>query len=322
MQSIDKAEFRAALQARNRAIGHYLFDPNVTLIDVGVRIREQERELVLEETTVRVHVRHKLRGAAFEAFADAHPESVVTKEKVGFEFDIIEGDYRLQQWFWPPPPPRGRVFDPLHGGISISNEWSFGYGTLGGIVIDRETEKEMILSNYHVLAGASFAPPGLRIYQPGYGDGGRRQHAVARLTRHSMNVGIDAAVAELTDERDTTNYQFELGSITGLGEPLEHMRVKKSGRQSKVTRGIITGVRGVRAIPYGGIKRVIQHVIHIAKVPDSDQVSAPGDSGSWWLEEDTNKVVGLHFAGSNVPEYGLAISMANVLDALNVDLKL
>jgi hypothetical protein len=322
MQSIDKAEFRAALQARNRAIGYYLFDPNVSLIDVGLRIKERERRLVLKEATVRVHVRHKPRGAAFEAFAAAYPERVVEEDKIGFAVDIVEGDYRLQQWFWPPPPPRGRAFDPLHGGISISNEWSFGYGTLGGVVIDRETEKEMILSNYHVLAGSSFAPPGLRIYQPGYGDGGRRQHTVARLTRHSMNVGIDAAVAELTHERETTNNQFELGSVTGVGEPMPDMRVKKSGRASKVTRGIITGVGGVRAIPYGGIKRVVQHVVHIAKVPDSDQVSAPGDSGSWWLEESTDKVVGLHFAGSNVPEYGLAIRMANVLNALNVDLML
>ena len=63
-------------------------------------------------------------------------------------------------------------------------------------------------------------------------------------------------------------------------------------------------------------------MMHIAKVPDSVQVSAPGDSGSWWLEEGTNKVVGLHFAGANRPEYGLAIRMANVLNALNVDLML
>ena len=322
MQSIDKAEFRAALQARNKAIGYYLFDPNVSLIDVGPRIRERERRLVLKETTVRVHLRHKPRDAAFEDFAANNPERVIDENKIGFKVDIVEGDYRLQQWHWPPPPPRGRVFDPLRGGISISNEWSLGYGTLGGIVTDRETKKEMILSNYHVLAGSSFAPSGLRIYQPGYGDGGRRQHTIARYTQHSMNLGIDAAVAELTDERETTNDQFELASITGVVEPMPDMRIKKSGRASKVTRGIITGIGGVRAIRYRGIKRIIQHVMHIAKVSDSEQVSAPGDSGSWWLEENTNKVVGLHFAGSNMPEYGLAITMTNVLNALNVDLML
>jgi len=135
-----------------------------------------------------------------------------------------------------------------------------------------------------------------------------------------MNVGIDAAVAELTNERETTNNQFELGSITGVGEPIPDMRVTKSGRASNVTSGVITGVGGVRVMPYGGIKRVIQHIMHIAKVPESDQVSAPGDSGSWWIEEGTNKVVGLHFAGSNIPEFGLAITMSKILNALNVDI--
>lgn len=322
MQSIDKTELRAALQARNRAIGYYLFDPNVTLIDIGLRIKERERKVIKSETRVRVHLRSKPRGAAFESYAAANPERVVTEEKIGFPIDIIEGDYRFQQWYWSKPSLRGRAFNPLQGGISISNEWSNGFGTLGGIVKDRDTGKKMILSNYHVLVGSSFVPTGLRIYQPGYGDGGRRQHTVARSTRHRMDVGIDAAVAELTDERDAINKQLELGSVTGVGDPLPNMRVKKSGRASNVTRGVITGVGGVKAIPYGGIRRVIQHVMHIAKVPESPQVSAGGDSGSWWLEQDTNKVIGLHFAGSNRPEYGLAISMSNVLNALNVDLML
>ena len=102
------------------------------------------------------------------------------------------------------------------------------------------------------------------------------------------------------------------------------MRVIKSGRGSQVTRGVISssGFGGVAKMYYGGLLRVIQHVFHIMKVPDSEQVSAGGDSGSWWLEEGTNKVVGLHFAGNSMfePEYGLAIKMSNVLNALNVHL--
>ena len=45
-----------------------------------------------------------------------------------------------------------------------------------------------------------------------------------------------------------------------------------------------------------------------------------GDSGSWWLEGATHRAVGLHFAGSNDPEYGLAIAMPQVLEALNIDI--
>lgn len=324
MKSIDNANLGAALQARNRAIGYHLFDPNVSFIDVGLKIKESEKRLI-DKLTVRVHLRLKPRGSAFEAFAMTYPDRIVDAGKIGFPVDIIEGDYRLQQW--PALPPRGRVFDPLCGGISISNEWSFGYGTLGGIVIDRDTGKRMILSNNHVLAVSPYVQPGLRTFQPGYGDGGRFQHTVARFTRDGMNVDIDAAVAELTDDRAVNNDQFELEGVTGLGDPRPEMRVIKSGRGSRVTKGIITsnGFGGVAKITYGGFTRLIHHVFHIFKVPDSHQVSTGGDSGSWWLEEGTNKVVGLHFAGNSIyepKEYGLAIKMANVLNALNVDLML
>jgi hypothetical protein len=324
MESIINAELGLAIQARNRAIGYHLFDPNVSFIDVGLKIKEREGRLV-DKLAVRVHLRRKPRGPAFEAFARVHRDRIVDEARIGFPVDIVEGDYRLQQWS--SPPPRGRVFNPLQGGISISNEWSFGYGTLGGIAVDRDTGKKMILSNEHVLAGSPYVQPGLRIFQPAYGDGGRRQHTVARFTRDSMHADIDAAVAELTDDRGAINDQFELEAVTGLGDPTPDMRVVKSGRGSKITRGIITssGFGGVAKITYGGLTRVIHHVFHIFKVPDSEQVSTGGDSGSWWLEEGTNKVIGLHFAGNSVyepQEYGLAITMANVLNALDVDLML
>jgi endonuclease G len=134
-----------------------------------------------------------------------------------------------------------------------------------------------------------------------------------------MREGIDAAVAELTGARPIINDQLDLGLVSGVTAPTLDMRVIKSGRTSEVTHGIITGVEGVRTIPYGGFDRIVRHVVHIAQAPEGGQVSAGGDSGSWWLEEGTNKVVGLHFAGDNFPAYGLAIAIPQVLDALNVD---
>jgi len=321
MTSIEEAGLWEAMQGRNRAIGFHLFDPNVSFIDVGRKIREQEERLT-DEWAVRVHLRRKLRGPAFEAFAEAHPDRVVDEDRIGYRIDIIQGDYRPQQWF--APPARGGVFDPLEGGISISNEWSSGYGTLGGIVVDRDTGRNMILSNNHVLAGSPYLPSDLRILQPGYGDGGRWQNTVARFSRDAMNADIDAAVAELTDDRAAINDQFELGRVVGVADPRPDMRVIKSGRGSRVTKGIITssGFGGVTKLTYGGLTRIIRHTFHIWKVPDCHQVSTGGDSGSWWLEEGTNKVVGLHFSGNSIfqpSEYGVAITMTNVLNALNVD---
>jgi hypothetical protein len=207
----------------------------------------------------------------------------------------------------------------MRGGISISNALKFGYGTLGGKVVDRETGSvEMILSNWHVLAGW-YGPRGVAIYQPGQWHGGRSEHTVARLRHHAMNQNMDAAVAELTGTRRLTNDQLGLAPVTGVRAPELGMRVTKSGCGSGVTAGIITGIGGQRVEYYDGIPRVIRHNVHIAQAPAGGEVSRKGDSGSWWLEEETCRAVGLHFAGSDSPtEYGVAIAMPQVLDALNV----
>jgi endonuclease G len=49
-------------------------------------------------------------------------------------------------------------------------------------------------------------------------------------------------------------------------------------------------------------------------------VSAGGDSGSFWLDEETKNVVGLHFARGKRQQDGLAIDMPPILEALNVDI--
>jgi hypothetical protein len=322
VSTIDPVAFREALLAHERAVAFHLVDPDVTLIDVGLRIKEREESRVTDELTVRVHRRFKPRGAAFEEFAHRNPGRVVDARWIGFPVDVIEADYRLQWYWYPPyqPPLRAQVHDPLRGGISVSNEWSWGYGTLGGLVRERDGGPEMILSNWHVLVGSAYLSAGLRILQPGQGDGGRIQHTVARLTRHAMDRGIDAAVATLTGARSSVNDQLGIGGVSGVAAPWPGMQAIKSGRASGVTEGIITGVEGARIIPYGGFDRMIKHIIHIAQATGGGQVSAPGDSGSWWLEKATNKAVGLHLAGADLPEYGLAVAMPQVVDALDIEL--
>jgi len=68
------------------------------------------------------------------------------------------------------------------------------------------------------------------------------------------------------------------------------------------------------------MQHTIQHVMTIVPVPGKREVSAGGDSGSWWLDVETRAAVGLHFAGSDDPEQALAIEMVAVLDALDVEL--
>jgi hypothetical protein len=214
--------------------------------------------------------------------------------------------------------PRARRPAPMQGGISISNSRLRGYGTLGGQVTDRKTGDKMILSNWHVLAGLWHAQAGWPIYQPGRGDGGTGTDTVARLFHHAMDSNLDAAVAKLTGNRNLINNQFGLGPVKGVRWAHPGMEVVKSGRRTDVTRGLVTGAEGTARMNYRGIYRLIRNVITIEPRLGAE-VSAGGDSGSFWLEEETMNVVGLHFAGGNRPERALAIDMQPILDALNVD---
>jgi endonuclease G len=98
------------------------------------------------------------------------------------------------------------------------------------------------------------------------------------------------------------------------------MQVIKSGRTSGITSGRVTAIQGVAKIRYGYVERIIRHVVTIEPHLNFEDISAAGDSGAWWLDPLTGRAIGLHFAGSNFPERGLALNMPAVLDALDVDI--
>ncbi|MFN8598148.1 MAG: hypothetical protein U0559_18445 [Anaerolineae bacterium] len=321
MQTVPLESLRLAA---DRAALLYLHQPDVSLIDVGWRIRDRQSYQLETTLCVRVHLRlTKPRGLAFEAFIASHPDRVIDARRIGLPENLLDlpggTNYRLhiendldRQ--------RGWIWDPMCGGISISNASENGFATLGGPVLDRTTGEPMILSNWHVLASPYCGPTGLSTYQPGRWDGGNSTYEVAALARSVLDQGIDAAVATLTGARAIVNDQVSLGQVTGVAAPQLGMRVVKSGRRTGITRGIITGLDGRQMMPYGSGTHLIRHVVHIAPLPEGGEVSAPGDSGSWWLEESTHRAVALHFAGCNQPEYALGLAMPQVLDALNVDL--
>lgn len=315
-------------EALDLAVRLYLRNPRVTLIDFGWKINDRQGRTTERTPCVRIHVREKLYGPAFEAFASANPDQVIDIDLIPFPVDLPRAVYSTGRrpapewygWYTPVTGPRGQVFDPLRGGISISNAFNYNYGTLGATVIDRRTGRPMVLSNWHVLKGSWYVQPGTPIYQPGRLHGGTAANTIGYLARDAMGSFMDAAVAELNGDRRATNLQEEIGPIEGLTDPDYGMEVVKSGATTRVTGGIVTGLNGRLVMYYDGAPRVIRNVVHISQTPDDLEVSAGGDSGSVWVERSTSRAVGLHFAGSDVPEYGLAISLPEVLDALDVRL--
>lgn len=313
----DLAHARLALR---EAVRGWIYDPNVRLIDLGWR--ERDGKLLEGDMCIRIHVVEKLpEGPTLEAAQlEGMTRGSIPDTIAGFPVDVPQGNYKLHGWWRPPVEPRAARFAPMEGGISLANGRIRGYGTLGGLVVDRSTGARMLLSNWHVLVGAWGVRPGWPIYQPGQGDGGTAADTVATLARDAMASSLDAAVAELTGTRALINDQLELSPVRGVAWAVPGMQVIKSGRGSHVTRGRVSAVEGTAKMVYSGVTRLIRNVLTIDPRDDQSQVSTGGDSGSFWLDEESMNVVGLHFAGSDHPERALAIDMQPILDALNVDI--
>jgi endonuclease G, mitochondrial len=317
---IDRATRARGRLALYEASRRHLYDGNVTSIDFGLPSRGGRR--IRGKPAIRFHVAKKLSGLALERAVGAHETAPLPSSVGEFETDVIEGRYRPHWWMWRPTmsSPRLRRHNPLRGGISVSREGQYGPGTLAGVVLDRTTGDPMLLSNWHVFVADWWTRPGVAVYQPGRRDGGTFQDLVARYTRDAMGANLDAAVAAAADSRRLSNEQLELGPVQGLAEPEPGMQVVKSGRQTGITYGEVTGVDGTAKLRYGFLDRVIRRVVTIEPIAGAGEVSDGGDSGSLWLDAASRACVALHFAGSNVPERALGMEIGPVLDALGVDL--
>jgi hypothetical protein len=315
---IDPGEMARARLALSQMARYALFDRvrGVHLIDIGQYEKDGQ---AYDKLAIRCHVDEYILGPQLESLGR---EPLQEKEFFDTQTIVIKGRYRLHQgtWWggrWRPPNLRTSRADPLRGGLSISTAYYYS-GTLGGIVHDRATRRQMILSNWHVLVTYWGAPLGQPILQPGRDDGGTSTDVIATLERDAMSNNLDAAVASLNDSRRWTNDQLGIGPVTGASRPYLGMEVEKSGRSSGRTYGRVTGVEGVQRLRYGWLERLITHVVTIEQRQPNTEVSRGGDSGSWWLNSATREAVGLHFAGGNNPERGLALDMQRVLETLNV----
>jgi hypothetical protein len=335
MSDLDSTTLSAAHRVVQQATRLYLFNPRVSLIDFGFRIRDQQGFRLTDEPCLRIHVRDKPRGEQLEILQEERPNLYPPDEELrglvqsyGFSVDLPLGDYRLNEAVGahvPLPglvsgaPRHDRAFDPMCGGISVGNAWLAGAGTLGGKVVDRRGA-QLILSNWHVLAGRWWIGAGAPISQPGRLDGGGTGYVVAHVTRDAWSSRLDAAVATLAaGSRQLVNDQLEIGPVTGSATPEPLMRVTKSGRTTKVTWGIVSSILPGRMLSYpDGVPRTVRDIWAIEPELVGDRISARGDSGSMWLHADSRRAVGLHFAGESDPSRALAIGMPAVLNALDV----
>lgn len=312
-----REELDAAMRETMRRYGHR---ENITGVDVGYRWNGGKPTTKL---CVRIHVKRKIPKTELES-TELFPKAID-----GIPLDVIEGRYRVTRET-EPAEHRARTA-LLMGGFSCGRPGD-GTGTIGAMVIDNETGKPAILSNWHVLAGA-YARVGDPILQPGETDGGERvRDQVASLRRWMLDADGDAAIAVVDGPRRWLPLQYGAATIltdarrSVLGEILH-----KSGRTTGHTKGRVDGEGIYRLIyevrPEVYEERDIQGFKLVPETPgnpDNEELSAPGDSGAFWANPVTNEAVGLHFAGEGRPdpreEHAIACHVTRVMERLNVRL--
>ena len=321
-----------AIAALDSVRREWLRRPGVTAVDVGFKIKDEK---MTDEVAIRAHVERKIATAELASSEVFNVSGKPPKKVKGFSVDVIEAKYGPSAATATEPIAlddadeaaiaaieRTTAFDPLIGGISCGNP-RVTAGTIGAIVFDRRTCRPMILSNWHVLAGASAAAVGEGILQPGRVDGGTQ--VVATLTRMRLDARMDAAVATLNGARGHTRDILGLGAISGVDPAALGMLVVKSGRTTGITRGVIDGVSMSVSIDYGdpGVVAFANQIRIVPRAPwpaVDYEVSMGGDSGSVWLNEANNRAIGLHFAGETDPMPASENAICNPIGAVATEL--
>jgi len=327
-------------QAKQKHVTELLAKPNV--VGVGIGMKEIAGESTGEMSVV-VMVRHKL---PMEALG---PGVAVPAAVDGVPTDVIQvGDLRA----WQSHTGRWR---PAPGGVSIGH-YQITAGTLGCWVRDRRSGARLILSNNHVLANSNDATVGDPILQPGPADGGQvatdrigvlerfcpiqfstseptcsiansvvdianliagmlgANHRLfaQRMDAQAVNQ-VDAALARPDNSADILDEIYEIGPVSGVAPAVLGMAVRKSGRTTALTSGTINVVDATVNVSYGSGK-----VATFENQLVAGPMSQGGDSGSLVVDGNSQRTVGLLFAGSD--QSTIFSPIQAVLDCLEVDL--
>ena len=229
------------------------------------------------------------------------------------------------------------IFFGSSGGNQKDSQTSGGFitccgGTLGSAVTRGGTE--YILSNNHVLARSDLAVPGENIIQPGLVDSTCGQGPftiIANLTQfYNLETGtapkIDAAIAQgVPNGLDPNGNILFLGTTTdannvpvpgpphaGSGVAVAVGRpVAKSGRATGLTCSTVLATNVTTSVQYRkgcGSGPTFGETFTGQVDVAGGSFSAPGDSGSLVVTQDTADPVALLFAGSDQDTVGNPVS--------------
>lgn len=278
---------------------------NILGTGIGLAIQDDQ---VTGEIVLKVFVRAKTYDKSLIA------EGLVEPKYGGIETDVVEIVDPIPYGF----STRER---PARCGSSVAHV-SVTAGTIGCLV--ERDNKLLALSNNHILANENDARVGDFIIQPGRADGGRSPSDwIGNLEdfvplRFGGFNEVDAALAWVDPSRvSPQHHRFTIDPTPT--EPRLWMTVKKEGRTTGSTVGMVTDVNAVlRNVGYRNGFANFQRTVFIeSAVSWAPLFSQGGDSGSLIVEASTNRPVALLFAGGGITTFANPISL--VQQALRIN---
>lgn len=300
--------FQPTASAEARGETSRLISENVVGWGIGIKASGED--------TVLVHVQEKFSDSKIpDGFGELPTETVEVGQVTAYQNPSpIE-----QHW-------------PVLGGSSIGHP-QIGSGTLGCLV--EQDGNHYILSNNHVIAATNTAEVGDPVVHPGPLYGGSPPHDTIAALEPYQNIcfsedlcnpnRIDAAIAKVGDCLQTVVSPEIICIGVPRSAPLSNYvsvqpgrYVQKYGATTEKTEGVIQAidflVRGViYTVDDQDRKALFDGQIVIEGV-NSSVFSESGDSGSLIVDLETNKPIGLLFAGSN-DEYK-KVTYANPIESV------
>lgn len=174
---------------------------------------------------------------------------------------------------------------PLIGGIQIT---CANTGTLGCMFSDKQKDIIGITSN-HIVANTNNPNISDIIHQPN-----RRPQStigyIKKFHKLTANMEHDIAIIKINSDHSGSTIN-SIGKPSGFAYPNINDKVKKSGKTTKVTKGIVQGIEGVFKIQYRDVIYIVNNIIV------TTYMATHGDSGSILLNE-SNKIYGVTIGGS------------------------
>ncbi len=295
---------------------------NVHAVGVGSKRVEGSDTAI---PSVRIYVTQKLPLSLLSE-ADRLPVEVD-----GIPTDVIESPPAFIMSTPPCSLNRRMLQRPVPGGISIAQ--AVAAGTLACFCCSTAPGDDpgmtFVLSNNHVLANVNLAGEGDPILQPGPLDGGAAGDEVAELHRFvPIALGgttpnrVDAAIGRILPDVPILLNVCTIGAITGVARAEENMPVRKHGRTSGYTEGVVTDESYDALIGMDhhdpSVVALFQGQFRIERTSPFPAFGLGGDSGSLVVRQDAAEAVGLYFAGPPSGVYGIANHIDDVLSDLQI----